>query len=334
MFKFFTEDNLISQNLSGYKLHDSCTNQLQSITHQIYKSFDDRHEVRSVFLDTSKAFDNVWHNGIIFKLKQNCISGNLLSTFTDFLKLTKQWVALNGQLSSWSNIETGVPQGSILGPLLFLIYINDLSDSLTTNARLFADDVSLFSVVDNINLSASNLNSDLSKINAWANQWKMTFNPDPNKQVQEVIFSLKTKKISPSPLNFSNNSVQQVQFQKHFGVYLDGKLDFREHLQNMFKKLKKTIILLRKLQHNLPRVPLITIYKLFVRSHLDYGDILYDQKFNNFFLYERLESIQYNAALALTGAVRGSSREKLYQELDFESLQQPRWYRKLCLFSE
>ena len=95
---------------------------------------------------------------------------------------------LNGQLSSSSNIESGVPQEFILGPLLFFIYINDLSEGLTTNAKLFEDDVSLFSVVNNINLSATNLNSDLSKINAWANQWKMTFNPDPNKQAQEVIF--------------------------------------------------------------------------------------------------------------------------------------------------
>ena len=211
------------------------------------------------------------------------MSGNLLSTLTDFLKLRKQRLMLNGHLSSWSSIETGVSQGSILGPLLFLIYINDLSDGFTTNARLFADDVSLFSVVDNINLSATNLNSDLSKINAWANQWKMTFNPDPNKQAQEVIFSRKTKKISHPPLNFSNTSVQQVQFQKHLGVYLDGKLDFREHLQNIFKKINKTISLLRKLQNNLPRVSLITIYKSFVRQHLDYGDILYDQTFNNSF---------------------------------------------------
>ena len=115
---------------------------------------------------------------------------------------------LNGQLSSWPNIETGVPQGSILGPLLFSIYINDLSDGLTTNVRLFADDVSLFFVVDNINLSATNLNSDLTKINDWANQWKMTFNLDPNKQAQEVIFSGKINKITHPPLNFKNNSVQ------------------------------------------------------------------------------------------------------------------------------
>ena len=139
---------------------------------QIFKSLDNGHEVRLVFLDMSKAFDKVWHKGLIFKLKQNGISGNLLSTLTDFLTLRKQRVVLNGELSSLSNIDSGVPQGSILDPLLFLIYINDLSEGLTTNAKLFADDVSLFSVVDNINLSATNLNSDLSKINAWTNQWK------------------------------------------------------------------------------------------------------------------------------------------------------------------
>ena len=98
----------------------------------------------------SKAFDKVWHKGLIFKLKQNGISGNLLSTLTNFLKLRKQRVVLNGQLSSWSNIETGVPQRSILSPLLFLVYIDDLSDGLTTVTMLFADDNSLLSVVDDI----------------------------------------------------------------------------------------------------------------------------------------------------------------------------------------
>ena len=125
------------------------------------------------------------------------------------MKIRKQRV-LNGQLSSWYNIESSVPQGSILSPLLFLICINDLSEGLTTNVRLFSDDVSLFSVADNNNLSATNLNSDLSKKNAWASQWKITFNPDPNKQTQEVIFSCKIKKTSQPPLNFRNNSVKQV----------------------------------------------------------------------------------------------------------------------------
>ena len=100
MFTFFTDNNLILQNQSGFKPGDSGTNQLLSITHQIYKYFDDGHDVRSVFLDMSEAFDKVWYEGPIFKVKQNSISGNLLSTLTDFLKLRKQRVVLNGQMSS------------------------------------------------------------------------------------------------------------------------------------------------------------------------------------------------------------------------------------------
>ena len=119
-------------------------------------------EVRSVFLDISKAFDKVWHKGIIFKLKQNGISDDLLN-ISDFLRNRKQRVTLNGQSSSWTNVNAGVPQGSILGPLLFLIYINDLSDGLSSNAKLFADDTSLFSVVHDRNTSAIELNKDLKK---------------------------------------------------------------------------------------------------------------------------------------------------------------------------
>ena len=141
MFNFFTENSLMFQNQSGFKPGDSCTNQLLPITHQIYKPFDDGHEIWSFFLDMPKGFGKVWLKDLIFKLKQNRISGNLLSTLTDFLKLRKQRVVLNGKLSSWSNIESGIPQGSIFGPLLFFIYINNLSEGLATNARLFADDI-------------------------------------------------------------------------------------------------------------------------------------------------------------------------------------------------
>ena len=145
-------------------------------------------------MNISKAFDKVWHEGFIFKLQQNSISNDLLNILSDFLRNRKQRVTLNGQSSSWTNVNAGVPQGSILGPLLFLIYINDLPDGLSSNAKLFADDTSLFSVVHDINTSTIELNSDLKKINDWAFQWKMTFNPDSSKQAQEIIFSRKLKK--------------------------------------------------------------------------------------------------------------------------------------------
>ena len=136
----------------------------------MFQSFDNGFEVRGVFLDISKAFDKVWHKGLIYKLKQIGVAGNLLNTLANFLKYRKQRVVLNGQNSTWVNAEAGVPQGSILGQLLFLIYINDLSENLVTNPKLFTDDMSLFSVIFDQDLSAKNLNDNLNRINNWAFQ--------------------------------------------------------------------------------------------------------------------------------------------------------------------
>ena len=228
---------------------------------------------------------------LIYKLKQNGISGNLLDTITDFLNYRKQRVALNGQFSSWTSIEVGeVPQGSIRGPLLFLIYINDLSDDLTSSVKLFSDDTSLFSVVHDVNTSSTNLNNDLRKISDWTIQWKMSFNPDPSKQAQEVIFSRKRQNPNHDSIYFNNNLVNQVHSQKHLGMHLDAKLNFENHLDNIMSTVAKTIGLLRKLQAVLPRPSLVTIYKVFVRPHLDYGDIIYDRAYNES-LHQKFESI-------------------------------------------
>ena len=134
MFDFFLKNLfLMSHNQSGFKPGDAFINQLLLITHEIYESFNNDLDVRGVFLDTCKTFNYVWHKGDIHKLKQSGISDNLLDTITDFLNPRKQRVALNGQFSLWTCIEAGVPLRSTLGPLLFLIYVNDLSDDLITD---------------------------------------------------------------------------------------------------------------------------------------------------------------------------------------------------------
>ena len=126
---------MISPNQSGFRPGDYCVNQLLAITHEIYRSFDGGLEVRGVFLDISKAFDKIWHKGLLVKLSLSSISGNLLKLSGDFLYFRKQRVVLNRQHSSWENVNTGLPQGSILGPLLLLIYLNDLSNGVSSSRR-------------------------------------------------------------------------------------------------------------------------------------------------------------------------------------------------------
>ena len=148
-FLYLENNNLLTPNQSGFCPNDSCVKQLLSIVHGMYFDFDQNPslEVRNNFLDISKAFNKVWHKGLPFKLETIGISGNLLKLFQSFVSDKQQRVVLNGQHSNWSPVLAGVPQGSILGPLLFLIYINDLLDNLESLAQLFADDTSLFSVV-------------------------------------------------------------------------------------------------------------------------------------------------------------------------------------------
>ena len=141
----------------------------------------------------SPEFDKVWHDGLLFKLKSYGISSCLITVIKDFLNNRHQRVVLNGKSSIWSPITAGVPQGSVLGPLLFLIYIYDFVDNISSQAKLFADDTSLFIVVYDVDIAADQLNRDLKVISNWTHQWKMQFNPDKNKQAVQVIFSQKKR---------------------------------------------------------------------------------------------------------------------------------------------
>ena len=132
-------------------------------------------------------------------------------------------------------------------------------------------------------------------------------------------------------LCFDNKPVKSTQIHKHLEVMLHSNLSYEHHIKSILNKVNKTVGLLRKFQSILPRHSLLTIYKTFIRPHLHYGDVIYDRAFNEPF-YQRLESIQYNATIVITGTIRGTSPEKLFQELELETLKLRRWFRKLYLF--
>ena len=316
IYSYFEQNDLFSSCQSGFRKNDSCISQLLSITHEIFKGFDANPPLDTcgVFLDISKAFDKVWHEGLIFKLQSYGITGSLLSLLKDFLSDRLQRVVINGQSSTWESILAGVPQGSILGPLLFLIFINDLPLNLESIVKIFADDTSLFSLINTQMSCEDKLNRGLDRISARAYQWKMSFNPDLTKQATEVYFSRKSDPSDIPSLFFNNIQVDSRDSQKHLGVILDKSLAFDHHLSENISKANKGIGLIMRLRKSLSRDTLLTIYKAFVRPHLDYGDIIYDNPGNISFT-QKIESVQYNAALAITGCIRGTSREKLYCEL-------------------
>ena len=146
IYDHLCKNDLISLHQSGIRPRESTINQILLITHNIYKAFDESpsRETRAIFLDLSKASDTVWHEGLIHKLKANGLSGNILKILQDYLIDRRQRVLLNGKSSNWDIISAGVPQGSVLGPLLFLIYINDIVCNVECDIKLFADDTSLF----------------------------------------------------------------------------------------------------------------------------------------------------------------------------------------------
>ena len=336
-------NNLISKNQSGFRPGDSCTNQLLFLINEIHKAFDNKNclEVRSVYLDMSKAFDKVWHPGLIFKLKQNGVSGQLLLLLSNYLSNRHQRVVINGQNSKWALILSGVPQGSVLGPLLFLIFVNDLETDITCNVKFFADDISLYSIVHDPILSASDLNTDLTTISSWAHRWKMSFNPDPTKPAEEVIFSCKRTETPHPPLIFQNNLVKRVEYHKHLGLILDSKLSFTRHINEKVNKAKKLIGLIKHLRVYLPLKTLEQIYKLYARPHLDYCDIIYHSPLLNHefssslslsYKMNILEKTQYQAALAITGAWKGTNLDKIYEQLGWESLNERRIFRRLTMF--
>ena len=156
VFYFLMDHEVLTTLQSGFISGDSTVNQLVDIYISFCKALDEGKEVRAIFCDISKAFDGVWHKGLLYKLQTVGITGHLLQWFNDYLNNRKQRVVLlPGVFSHWTDLKAGVPQGSILGPLLFLIYINDIVRNINSSIRLFADDTNLYIIVKKPNPSSN-----------------------------------------------------------------------------------------------------------------------------------------------------------------------------------
>lgn len=327
MFNFFSEHQLITPLQSGFVPGDSTVNQLVDIYDTFCKALDDGKEVRAVFCDISKAFDRVWHKGLLFKLKEAGIDSSLLQWISSYLSNRKQRVIIPGGSSNWIPIQAGVPQGSILGPLLFLIYINDIVLNINSTVRLFADDTSLYLIVDDPVTTARCLNLDLDVIHQWAERWLVKFNAAKS---ESLLVSRKTNKHVHPPLFMNNEQIKEVSSHKHLGIFLSNDGTWHEHINYITAKAWVRINVMRKLKFLLDRSSLEKIYTSFIRPLLEYGDVVWD----NCTRYEvnAIEKIQLEAARITTGTTKLVSVSLLYKETGWETLEARRSKHKLCLF--
>ena len=327
IFNYFKDNNIITCLQSGFIPGDSTVNQLEDIYNTFCKALDDGLEVRAVFCDISKAFDRVWQFGLIYKLKRAGINGLLLDWLTDYLSNRKQRVVIPGGSSGWEYINSGVPQGSILGPLLFLLYINDVVQDIQSCVRRFADDTSLYIIVENPNDAAMLLNSDLETIYKWAETWLVKFNLSKS---ESLLVSRKSNRNRHPPLIMNNVYINEVTHHKHLEIFLSNDGTWHEHINYITSKAWQRIYIIRKLKFLLDRESLNRAYISFIRPILEYADIVWD----NCTQYEidLIEQIQIEAARVVTGATRLVSIELLYRETGWEPLYKRRYKHKMYQF--
>ena len=320
-------NNILTPYQSGFIPGDSTTNQLTFLYNTFSEALDSGKEVRVVFCDISKAFDRVWHKGLLCKLKAAGITGTLLDWFKDYLSDRKQRVVIPGATSDWNSIKAAVPQGSILGPLLFLIFINDIVTDVGCNIRLFADDTSLYIIVEHPDVAARCINFDLDIIFDWACKWLVKFSPP---KTDSMLLSRKINKPYHPPLFMSNVQIKEVTSHKHLGIHLSSDCTWHTHIGYIKEKAWQRLNVMRRLKFILDRRSLEIVYTSFIRPLLEYGDTIWD----NCTLYEKqeLDKIQNEAARIATGATALVSIQDLHNEVGWESLQTRRTNHKLSLF--
>jgi hypothetical protein len=326
LYSYLQNNNLLTWKNSGFKELDSAINQLLFITDNINKALESGKEICMVFLDVSKAFDRVWHSGLLNKLRCMGIEGRLFDWICDYLTDRRIRVVINGQKSDWSYPNAGVPQGSILGPLLFLVFINDITEGIESDIHLFADDTSLIEIIDNYIESYAKLNRDLVRLSQWSNKWLVTFN------AKKTVYLKISRKINKAPnpiLKLHGVTISEVTTHKHLGLTFNQTLTWSDHIHNLTTKAAQCVGLLRRICREVPRSCLEVLYKAMIRPILEYGDVIFDGSPE---LYtKRLENVQRQAALACTGAYKHTKHTNLLDELGWPPLLLRRQHHRMSL---
>lgn len=263
--------NFIPNEQHGFRQNHSTTHQTTRLTESVINNFNRGLLTGMVFLDASKAFDKIWHAGLIYKLIKFKIPLSYIKLLNSYLSNRKYQVSIKDSLSNIRNIQSGVPQGSILGPLLYIIYTADIPKDKNTKLYLYADDTAIFAQGNLTKSITCKIQTHLDKITNWSNRWKILFNPDKS---ESIIFTRKKFILPHGSIQLYNNNIAWKNDIKYLGIHFDKRLNFKKHISQIIsktKRIKAALYPLLNTKSKLNSFNKLTIYKSIIRSNLTHG---------------------------------------------------------------
>ena len=326
MFDHLNHFQALRDEQHGFRRHRSCETQLISTVHDLAQCLNQRGQCDVLLLDFCKAFDKVPHCRLFNKLQFYGIQGSLLNWIKNFLTDRSQQVILDNKQSISCKVLSGVPQGTVLAPLLFLIYINDLPLHVSNKVRLYADDVILYSYIYSMD-DCYKLQKDLDSLTIWSNKWQMFFNP----RKCEFLRITNKKNFISFTYHINDCSIQEVTHAKYLGVVLDQHLSWSDHIKKTASKATKVIGFLQRNLYQCPPLVKSNIYKAMVRPIMEYSSTIWDP--HTSVNINRVESVQrYAARMCFRNYSRYSSVTSMLAELNLPTLEERRTRAKLQLF--
>ena len=304
-------NNLFAKSQHGFLAGKSCVTQLLEFLEDVTSALDKGEDVDVIYLDLSKAFDRVPHERLLRKLWGYGIRGNIHSWIKDFLSNRKQQVNVNGKLSKSIPVSSGVPQGSVLGPILFLVFINDMPDVITVIMKLFADDAKFYRSVTNQE-HIEQVQYSVNEAVTWTNIWEMLFNFKKSKQLHNG------SRMDPATYTMNTGhetiEIEKVSSEKDLGVIIDQSLNFCKHINKKVNKANRNLGTFTYMDHDMFR----NLYKTIVRPYLEYATTVCTPLFKKDMI--AIENVQRLATKLVTSVKNLSYPERL-RKLGLPSLE-------------